>query len=95
MTPGGARALKELADKNRFFIGGKPIKERYNRNGYMRQQKKASRVLYIEGPSWYMTEEHWAAFFKDVCVCTIEYIGVLVSFLGVPKSSTLSVHERQ
>ena len=48
MTPEGARALKELVDENRFFIGGRPIKVQYNRNGYMRQQKKASRVLYLK-----------------------------------------------
>jgi hypothetical protein len=50
--------------------------------------EKASRVLYIEGPSWYMMEEHWVAFFKEACVCTIEHIGVLASFLGVSKAST-------
>jgi hypothetical protein len=79
VTPEGARDFKALAEKGDFRFGGQKIEARYNRIGYKRYEKPETRVLYIEGPYWFMTEERWIEFFTKACVFELEYIGVIVS----------------
>jgi hypothetical protein len=65
MTPEAAAAfLAQIQSFHGVVIHGKKIQGRYNRNGYVRNERSwQSRVLYLEGPTYMMGLDYWMSHF--------------------------------
>jgi hypothetical protein len=77
---GGHGFFDQCTKEPYLYVRGSKLSVVPNRNGYRADPNSThTRILLLEGPLLYMTEEFWARYFKEYSVSKLEYVRVVVS----------------